>query len=113
MIQQGVGSARIVDRGYQHYTGPRLGPSRALTAMFVGALGRGLGLRRPLRNKILPWLFITVSYLPTIVSLGIAIFASGKLSGLTTYDQIFNVSSSFYLLFAATVGPDLICPDRR
>jgi ABC-2 type transport system permease protein len=113
MIQQGVGSARIVDRGYQHYTGPRLGPPHAMAAMFWGALGRGLGLRRPVRNKILPWLLIVVSYLPTIVTLGFQIFANAKVSGLTTFDQLFNTSSIFYLLFAAAVAPDLICPDRR
>jgi ABC-2 type transport system permease protein len=42
----------------------------------------------------------------------VQIFASGKVS-LTTFDQIYNFSSSIYLLFAAVVGPDLVCPDRR
>ena len=41
------GSARIVDRGYRRYTGPRRGTSGAVRSLIVQTLQRILGIRRP------------------------------------------------------------------
>ena len=73
-----ITGARIVDRGYQHYTGKRLGTAHAVWAMIRGALQRGLGIRRPARTKILPWLLIVAVYVPVLILLELRIILPAR-----------------------------------
>ncbi|HWE64751.1 MAG TPA: ABC transporter permease subunit [Chloroflexota bacterium] len=109
-----IPAARIVDRGYQRYDGVRLGPSHALWTIVRGAMARAMGVRRPFRAKILPWLLIIVAYLPVVVLLGIQTqiqhfpgFHPPLLSSL------FGRNILTYILFAGLAAPELLCADRR
>ena len=105
-------NARIIDRGYQHYDGIRLGLGHSEWVMLKAALLRGLGLRRNFRNKIMPWLLIVIAFLPSVVILGIQITISLALTSpyAGLYASIMNV---VFILFAGLVAADLICSDLR
>lgn len=104
-------NARIIDRGYQHYDGPRLGLGHSEWVMFRAALLRGLGLRRNFRNKIMPWLLIAIALLPPVVILGIQIIVGLALA--SPYAGIYPRIDVVFILFAGLVAADLICADRR
>jgi ABC-2 type transport system permease protein len=110
-----AGGARIVDRGYRHYEGKRLGPGHAFWVMLRAGLTRGMGIRRPFRTKILPWLLLLVANAPSIISL-----AAYKVNPLTAdlppaYPELLSNGAFqiLLLLFVAVTAPDLLCPDRR
>ena len=105
--------ARIVDRGYQHYTGKRLGTTHAVWAMTRGALQRGLGIRRPTRTKLLPWLLIAAVYVPVLILLGLRVILPGTPGQLIAYDQLYARIDIVFALFAGLITPDLLCVDRR
>ena len=107
------GGARILDRGYQHYTGTRLGTSHTFVVMTRAAAWRGLGLRRPFRDKILPWSLIGLTLLPTFALLLLQVIVSGGIGTTNIYEPILRNEALFYFLFAGLVAPDLICADRR
>ena len=65
--------ARIVDRGYRRYEGPRRGGAGAYRSLVVHSAQRALGLRRPATAKILPVLSVFIAYVPAIVFVGIAV----------------------------------------
>src|SRR5690606_214460 len=69
-----MSDARIVDRGYRHYDGPRLGEAAILRSLAVHSLRRVLGLRRPARAKALPVLVIVIAFFPAVIIVGIAAF---------------------------------------
>jgi ABC-type transport system involved in multi-copper enzyme maturation permease subunit len=105
-------NARIIDRGYQHYDGTRLGLGHSEWVMLKAALLRGLGLRRNFRNKIMPWLLIVIAFLPSVVILGIQITVSLALT--SPYAGLYASSIDVvFILFAGLVAADLICADRR
>ena len=104
-------NARIIDRGYQHYDGARLGLGHSVWVMLRAALLRGLGLRRNFRNKIMPWLLIAIAFLPTVVILGIQIIVGLALA--SPYADIYPRIDVVFILFAGLVAADLICADRR
>jgi len=104
--------ARIVDRGYQHYTGARLGPRHALWVMTGATVRRALGIRMSVRAKILPWLLILAAFVPAVILLAIRIILHG-VAPLPGYDALYNQTSILFVLFAATIAPDLLCPDHR
>src|SRR5690348_949375 len=58
------GAASIEDRGYHRYLGPRLGVSYAVLTMLLDGAKRSMGIRRPFRDKILPWLLLASCYGP-------------------------------------------------
>ena len=110
-----AGGARILDRGYQHYEGRRLGQGHAFRVMLRAGLTRGMGIRRPFRTKILPWLLLLAANVPPIISLA-AYEADPSHAALPpAYPELLG-SGAFQillLLFAAVTAPDLLCPDRR
>lgn len=114
MTEGHANAARIIDRGYKHYDGPRLGPGHAVWAMVRGSAARAMGFRRPFRAKIVPWLLVIYVYLPVIVLLGLQTQLS-RLPHFTppAMESIFNRSLIAYILFAALAGPELLCTDRR
>src|SRR5579871_2686590 len=104
-------NARIIDRGYQHYDGVRLGQGHSEWVMLRAALLRGLGLRRNFRNKIMPWLLIIIGFLPPVVILGIQIIVGQALA--SPYARLYPRIDVVFILFAGLVAADLICADRR
>lgn len=106
--------ARIVDRGYQRYTGVRLGVTHNIAVMVGAGMRRGLGLRRPAYAKLLPWLFISIPYLMTLVVLAAVVLSGGAVAGDgSTYLRLFGIATIFFVLFAGLSAPDLLCADRR
>lgn len=104
-------NARIIDRGYQHYDGVRLGQGHSEWVMLRAALLRGLGLRRNFRNKIMPWLLIIIGFLPPVVILGIQIIVGQAMA--SPYARLYPRIDVVFILFAGLVAADLICADRR
>ncbi len=106
--------ARIVDRGYKHYQGVRLGLRHALWAMIMAAMRRAMGIRRSMAAKALPWLLVVIPLLPVVLSLALRGLAhGGPTVSLISYHGIFGSVLSIYVLFAGYVAPDLLCADRR
>lgn len=110
----------VFDIGYQRYTGPREGRNRARFAVFKNGVRTGLGLGRGARAKILPWSFIAILGFIGLVMALIA-GAAERLGGpgaaermnLPTHSDLYGIASSILFVFAAVVGPELLCPDRR
>jgi ABC-2 type transport system permease protein len=107
------GGARILDLGYQHYTGARLGTWHSFLVMVRGSALRGLGIRRAFRDKVMPWSLIGLTLIPTFALLLIQVITSGALGLTSAYEPIFRNEALFYFLFAGLAAPDLVCADRR
>ncbi|MBI4218992.1 MAG: hypothetical protein HY682_02535 [Chloroflexi bacterium] len=104
--------------GYQRYGVHRQGRARARRALFVEGVRTALGLGRPASQKVLPWGFIGVALGPAFVLIVVAALASQIGNTGDVLEDLAN--RSYYqfaftplLLFAATVAPALLCPDRR
>jgi ABC-2 type transport system permease protein len=116
-----VSEARIFDRGYRPYDGPRLGLRGAMESLTRHSIQRALGLKRTFWNKILPFLAIFLAYIPAIVFVGIAVFLKSRLSRngvdvdriLPTYGQYYSFIWAAIAVFAAFVAPEVLCTDRR
>lgn len=117
--QNGAGGT-VFDIGYQGYTGAREGRRRARLAIFKDGVRTAFGLGRGGRAKILPWLFIGVLVAIAIVAAIIA-GAADRLGGpgtaeranLPSHADYYGIASIILFVFAAVVGPELLCPDRR
>ena len=105
----------VYDRGYRPYDGPLGGRRAATTALYRTSLRRAIGLRRPWRQKVAPFVLLTIAVLPAVINVGIAYLTRDSPSpdfSFFTYREYVGVSSAL-LLFVALVAPDLVCPDRR
>jgi ABC-2 type transport system permease protein len=107
--------ARIVDRGYRRYEGPRLGARGARRALFVASLQRAVGLRRRFRHKVIPLLVATMAYVPAAVFVGAAALVPEQLADelVPEYADYYGFVTSAILLFVAAVVPEVMCGDRR
>jgi ABC-2 type transport system permease protein len=110
----------VFDIGYQRYTGVREGRSRSRTAVFKDGLRAAFGLGRGGRAKILPWAFIVIlSGLALIMVLVIAAVeriggpGASQQSNLPSHGDYYGIASIILFVFAALVGPELLCRDRR
>jgi ABC-2 type transport system permease protein len=106
----------VYDRGYRPYEGRRGGRGAARLALFRVSLRRALGLRRPWRQKVAPFLLLGVAVIPAVVNVGIGYVTRDRPPinfQFITYRDYVVVSSSLFLLFVALTGPDVVCPDRR
>jgi ABC-2 type transport system permease protein len=106
----------VYDRGYRPYEGPRGQRGAATLALYKASMRRALGLRRPWRQKVAPFVLLGVVTIPAIVNVGIGYvtrneFGTDRIE-LITYREYVGVSSAL-LLFVALVAPDVMCPDRR
>jgi ABC-2 type transport system permease protein len=114
-----VGAGRggaVYDRGYRPYDGPRGRRGAATFALYKASMRRALGIRRPWRQKVAPFVLLGIVTIPAIVNVGIGYvtrdrFISERID-IITYREYVGVSSAL-LLFVALVAPDVICPDRR
>lgn len=103
--------ARILDRRYQRYAGPRKGEGHATYRLAIHVFQRLLGLRRPGKHKIVPILLGLVCFaLPMIY---VAMAALLPIEGtLLTYRQVFANLGLPILLFTIAVGPGPLIADR-
>lgn len=109
-----MSTARISERGYQRYSGPRSGHGHAVRSLYWQTLRRVLGLRRPARHKILPVFAIVIAYVPAIVFIGIiALFGSRVTLVLPEYPEYYGYITAAVILFVTFVAPEALCPDRR
>jgi len=110
----------VFDIGYQRYTGAREGRARARMAVFKDGLRIAMGLGRGPRAKILPWFFVAVlAFIALIMALVAG--AAERLGGpgaaqemnLPSHSDFYGIASMILFVFAALVGPELLCRDRR
>ncbi len=105
----------VYDRGYRPYEGPRGRRGAATLALYKASIRRALGIRRPWRQKVAPFVLLGVVTIPAIVNVGIGYVTRDRLVDrleIITYRDYVGVSSAL-LLFVALVAPDVMCPDRR
>jgi ABC-2 type transport system permease protein len=105
----------VYDRGYRPYEGVRGGQGASVLALYKATIRRALGIRRPWRQKVLPWLLLVIATLPAIINVGIGYVTRDTPAEdfeFITYREYVGVSTSL-LLFVALTAPDVICPDRR
>ena len=109
----------VFDIGYQHYAGAREGRGRSRKAIYKDGVRTALGFGRGGRAKVLPWLFIGVL---TAIAFIMALVAGAALRmapdaaermNLPSHADYYGVASIIMFVFAAVVGPELLCPDRR
>ena len=109
--------ARIHDQGYRRYDGARLGVAGAVRSVALHSIGRVLGFRRSVWNKVLPVVSILIAYLPAAVFVGVAAFVPAHLRDradlLPKYADYYGFITAAILLFVALVGPEVLCSDRR
>ncbi len=114
-IGAGSGRGAVYDRGYRPYEGPRGGRDAATLALYRASIRRALGIRRPWRQKVAPFVLLGIVTIPAVINVGIGYVTRNQLADrieLITYREYVGVSSAL-LLFVALVAPDLLCPDRR
>lgn len=116
----GARAGTVFDIGYQRYTGPREGRNRSRFAVFKDGVRTSLGVGRGMRAKALPWFFIGLLVLIGLV-MALVAGAADRLVGPGAADQLnlpshadfYGIASVILFLFAAVVGPKLLCRDRR
>lgn len=110
----------VFDIGYQRYDGAREGRGRARRAMFKDGLRAALGLGRPPRAKVLPWLFLFVLVFIAVV-MALVAGAADRMMGegaaermnLPSHVDYYGIASIIMFVFAAVVAPELLCRDKR
>jgi ABC-2 type transport system permease protein len=110
---------RVFDLGFRRYEGPREGRRRAILSVYKDGLRAAMGLGRGTKAKVLPWVFIGASLLPALIMALVAGAVDRLAAGfdpkkdLPTLSDYYSVAAIVLFLFAAVVGPELFCPDRR
>jgi ABC-2 type transport system permease protein len=105
----------VYDRGYRGYEGERGGRAAARAALFRASVRRALGLRRPWRQKVAPFVLLGIATVPAIVYVGVAYLTRNTPASdfeFVTYRSYLAVSNTL-LVFVALTAPDIVCPDRR
>jgi len=114
--------ARILDRGYRRYDGPRRGRRAAMRTLAIQTMQRTLGIKRSFGAKILPLIAVFIAYVPAIVFVGVTVLlkdlidraiARGGEGVLPTYGEYFGFVWAAILVFVAFVAPEVLCTDRR
>ena len=106
--------ARIHDRGYLAYDGPRHGTRRAMMNLSYHTVQRVLGLKRSNWQKVLPAISLFIAFIPAIVFIGIAAFLPrGEELGLDSTANYYGFITGALFLFTAFIAPEAICTDRR
>ena len=107
-----VDQAEVFDLGYQPYTGPREGRTRARRAVFENGVRSLLGIGRGGRAKVLPVLLFISAMTPALVFVAILALvpADDFLPGPAEYYEIIGL---VLMIFGAIMAPELLIPDRR
>jgi ABC-2 type transport system permease protein len=110
-----TGDAQIVERGFQPYDGPRSGVPGAVRSVTWQSVKAALGLGRPARHKIFPFLAVFIAYVPAIVFVGVVVLFPVDLdpADFADYPDTYGNITLAIILFAAFVGPEVLIPDRR
>lgn len=111
-----ISEARILDRGYRRYEGPRRGVPGAMRSVVIAGIQRALGIKRTFGAKIFPALAVLIAFIPAIVFVGLAVFIPEDVRAqgiLPSYSEYYAFILSAIVLFAAFVAPELLCTDRR
>ncbi|MGC4108940.1 MAG: ABC transporter permease subunit [Nocardioides sp.] len=101
----------VYDRGYQHYTGPRLGRAHAFRALTGYSMKRALGSKKRWTAKVVPVILYTAVALLVIIPLGIQAFIDS--AQILQYWDYFSVAWLILGVFVATIAPEMLCGDRR
>ncbi|CAN5778079.1 ABC transporter permease [soil metagenome] len=111
--QQPQPYGEIFDRGYQHYTGQRLGRSYAIRRLIIYSIKRGLGIKKRWTSKILPIFLYGLAYVPALIIVALLAFLpAGDFEGLG-FDSLYGVLELVILIYAAALAPEMLCDDRR
>lgn len=105
-------TGEVFDLGYQHYEGPREGRIRARQALLTNGVRTVIGLGRGWQSKVLPGLLFLAVITPAILfSLGAS--TAEAFEDVPGHADYYRVVAVIVFLFAATIAPELLCPDRR
>jgi len=112
------GTAEVFDLGYQPYEGERTGRGARRIAIWRDGVRVSLGLGRGASAKVAPWLLIALALVPMVVLVVISAFMSPAQEAadefeLPSFAEYYEFAIVPIGLFAAVVGPQLLCPDRR
>lgn len=106
--------ARIADRRYRPYEGERLGVLHSQRSLARQTVQRVLGLHRPARSKVLPFLAVLIAYLPAATFIGLVALLPRRLQTFVPeYSDYYGFISAAILLFVVFAAPEALCPDRR
>ena len=109
-----MSDARILDRGYRPYEGPRSGVLGAVRSLALHSARQMLGLRRPLRWKLVPFGVIFFAFAPPIGFIAfVALFGSGVGEAIPSVPDSYGFILVSMALFVYLVAPQALCPDRR
>ena len=109
-------TAQIIDQGYRSYDGPRTGLPGSIRSVVRYSMRHTLGLGRPARHKILPWLAVVVAIVPALVFVGLAVVLEIDMIEdeiLPDYHEYYGFISVALLFYCAMVVPDILVTDRR
>ncbi|MEO6988345.1 MAG: ABC transporter permease [Aquihabitans sp.] len=112
----GRGEARILDRGYRRYDGPRRGVGGAISTLTVHSIQRALGLRRSVWAKLLPFGGVLIAFLPAVVFVGVVALIPLDDIGVNfvpDYGDYYGYIIAAIMVFVALVAPEVLCTDRR
>ena len=101
----------IFDRGYLHYTGPRLGQLHAIWALTRYSMARALGIRRPWTAKIIPMLLYAAVAIPVLIAIGIRAFLPAV--EFLDYAAFFGAIFLLVGIFVAMIAPEMMSSDRH
>ena len=106
--------ARIHDRGYQAYDGPRQRPAHAMFDLGYHTVQRVLGLKRSNWQKVLPSVTLLIAFVPAIVLIGLAaLLPAGEDLDLGKSGEYYGIIVWALFLFASFAAPEAVCTDRR
>jgi ABC-2 type transport system permease protein len=111
-----MADARILDRSYRAYDGPRSGLKGAIRTVTTHSMRHALGIKRRHGAKVVPVITILLAYVPAVVFVGIsALIKNDTVTDdvLPSYAGYFGYISAVIFVFSAFVTPELLCPDRR
>lgn len=107
----------VFDRGYQHYTGPRLGRQHAVPALVWYSMKRGLGIKKRWTAKVIPFLLYIFAFAPALIVVALLAFIESTVPGEESitfgYDDLNGFTTFALLVFAAALAPEMLCDDRR
>ena len=106
--------ARIHDRGYLGYDGPRNGTRRAMVVLGYHTVQRVLGLKRSNWQKVMPAITLLIAFVPAIVFIGLAaLLPDSSDLDLGEPTEYYWLIVWALFLFTSFVTPEAICTDRR
>jgi ABC-2 type transport system permease protein len=100
--------ARIVDRSYRPYDGPRGGVGASMGTVVRHSIQRSLGIKRTIWQKILPAVTAAIAYIPAIVFIGLAtlIPADSRPDDLLpSYAEYYGFITTALVIFTSFVAP--------